>query len=241
MDIKKIYFTIMLTVVWIMPGFSQEPEGYEAQQNLMQLGREGNMNVVRTYAKEYEGVRGTPLLLKDWAKGKIVLHSGKIYDDLQLKYDVYKNSILAKRNKMPDIYLNNDQIYSFVIYDPDTQNGRRFKKLDSSVDGIEKNQFFEVIYEGKWSFLALHKKIFLKADYKGAYSAGKAYDEFKDHKDLYVYAPDGSLHKYKPRVNKLAKILGMNKKEISGMLEAKRLSLEDSQDVAVLLKEIGNL
>ena len=38
----------------------------------------------------------------------------------------------------------------------------------------------KILYKGKYSLLTKHRKSFIEADYEGAYSANRPYDEFKN-------------------------------------------------------------
>ena len=81
---------IPVTVIWLFHYgliLSQENAGIEGQENLNLLGSGSNGSMVRTFDDRYEGVRGSPFFIEEWAEGEIRGSNGKIYTDLQLKYN----------------------------------------------------------------------------------------------------------------------------------------------------------
>ena len=218
-------------------GNAQVSEGYDSQMNLLDIGKESYMGVIRTYNHAYEGIKGSPLLFNDWKKGRVILTTGKIYNDIKIKYDVYENELIALSERGA-IYIDRNIIRSFELKDTENSATYLFKKVDYSneLKQIKKSEFFRILYEGNSMLLEKREKIFLKADYTGAYNAGRRYDEFRDKEELYIKLSDNKLYELKPKMNKLLKVLQHNKKEVKNYITENGLDVKNTDHLILILQ-----
>lgn len=217
---------------------AQVAEGWDEQINLNDIGRDGNMGVVRTYDNRYEGVKGSPFFLDQWIKGTVYLENGKIFKDIPIKYDVYQNEVLV-RTKGQSIYITRESINSFELK-PDSLNHEiKFTKVkpDNELAKIGADQFFRILYEDDITLLEVQDKIFLKANYQGAYSANRPYDEFKSTSKYFFLDNQNRLHKLKTSIGGVAKIFGGNKKKVKDYIFENKLDPKNTNDLVMIFKK----
>ena len=75
----KPYITILLALItsYCAAQTVTPPEGYEARENLRELGSVSGTGSVQTFDNRYEGTKGTPYVFEAWAPGEIFLKSKK--------------------------------------------------------------------------------------------------------------------------------------------------------------------
>ena len=106
-----------------------------------------------------------------------------MFDNLELKYDIFNELLVVKdpisgREVVPDPMT----VLHFKIADSE------FVQLFLEDAYLENERYWENIYSGK-SFLFKHISKYMKeADYEGAYSSNKAYDELVENKPVYLYS-----------------------------------------------------
>lgn len=153
--------------------------------------------MVITYDNRYEGVKGTPYFDAQWRKGTLT-SKDKVFDQIEIKYNVYENKVLYRGSDGKEFYLLPHQVDSFTLTDNLTT---RIFKRPLEVHGLDMklmNSFFAIVFEGhKTQLLLLPEKNFIKANFKGAYSSGKAYDELQNAQSFYFVDPKGQAQKIK--------------------------------------------
>lgn len=183
----SIIFSLTFTLA-----FSQNvkvPEAEAARQNLKGLGDDNNITgVVNSFDQRYQGIKGTPHFSKTWDKATISFPN-RTFDNIPVKYNVYDNSIHFKNSKSIEMVMDGNKVTQFVTIDSITQKHQNFKKLGllGNFEASELNRFGLLHHEGrKVLFIMLPRKNLLKANYQGAYSAGRTYDQFIDEKYYYI-------------------------------------------------------
>jgi hypothetical protein len=231
----KYYFLILsFTVLAYLPGSAQEMDGVQKQQNLEAIGNPGNQGVVQSFDNRYEGVRGNPYLLEDWIKGEIIMRDSSVHEGIPLRYDVYTDELLAKRNNKIEIVIDKNQIRGFQLGKPGIPNFARFIKAVYLKDfkEVAPDRFVQVLYDGPTALYAIKKKNLIKANYQGAYSPGRNYDEFTDAvSKFYIRTPTGKFAEIKPKEKAVMKILSDEKKKVEEFIKKNNLILEEATDL----------
>lgn len=232
-------FTVSLILLFSgLTMYAQVADGLDQQINLNEIGREGNTGVVRTFDHRYEGVKGSPFFVDQWITGTVYLENGKIYKNVPLKYDVYQNELLAKTRGQA-IYITRDIINNFVLKPDSLSYQIKFTKVtpENKVKRIDPEQFLQVLYEGDLTLLELKNKVFIKANYQGAYSANQPFDEFKDTSKFYYLDQDGNLNKLKTSIGGVAKIFGDKKKQVKDFIFEQELNPKNKTDLIKIFEK----
>ncbi len=216
-----------------------DPEGYEAKENLRELGSVTGTGSVQTFDNRYEGTKGTPYIFENWFPGEVFLKSKKRIIIEEMNYNCYDNEVsyldpgskavmLINRYTVDLFYiLNGNDSLLFVPIEPDNEG---------------EFLFAQVLYNDGSMVYKRYQKEFVKANYEGGYSADRKYDEFADKSSLYfMKKDDGKVYKVKKSRKQILDAFPVTKDEISSYIKAKKIDLKDEEDVIKLLKYYDSL
>ncbi|MCS6968482.1 MAG: hypothetical protein RMJ44_07375 [Cytophagales bacterium] len=193
------------------------PTGINAQQNLDALGSPavGGSNVVIAFDTRYRGFLNSPYLLESWSKGELIFRNGAKYVPVELKFNTYSQDVLVRKSDTGDsVVLDKTIIQQFTLVNEQGQSMlfRRFTHPETKQTG-----FFHVLFEGNYYLLLAHyRKTLLKADYKGAYSAERYYDEFVPETTYFLVTNSGATWQ-KLKTNEKSLLKALN--DIDGKLK----------------------
>jgi hypothetical protein len=143
---------------------------------------QGSNNHIYTSSKSFEGTKGHPYLFEQWTEGSFLLTDSTRFENLELKYDIFNELLVVKepgsgRAVVPEPMT----VLRFKIAD------RTFEQLFLEEGYLENNRFWESIYSGNSTLFKHFSKYLKEANYEGAYSSNKAYDELIENKPDYLY------------------------------------------------------
>lgn len=190
-------------------------------------------DVVRTFDSRYEGVKGFPFLFNKWIKGEISFLDGKTKLSIPIKYDIYKDEVRVLSAKDSMILLDGS-VASFTLLKDNKPLVFRYLVFTDK-NGFLQNGFFQVLYEGKWKLFARKKVNLIEADYKGAYSTGKKYDEFQSKPDVFFISKGGEWWKIKIKKKDIVKVFKNKSKEIDEFLATRKGKFKTAEDLIKLL------
>jgi len=194
----------------------------------------------RTFDLRYEGVKGTPMIFRDWQPGVIHLKK-KDSEPLEVKvnYNALEQQLLFKlpTGQMGVLPLGEvekvtaqreDTTYLFKVYPQSEVEGRRKDDL----------KFYEVLYEGDCTFLKVVNKKFKRADYKHPYGPDRRADTFLDLIDYYLKVEDGEYEKIKLKEKHILEALSDHAPQAEAITKENGWELEKETEVAALLQKI---
>jgi hypothetical protein len=178
---------IILSLVFFIRsiGIAQSASGYDMQQNIANAGQGDAMgtNTIRAVKPRYEGVVGTPYFSEKPISGNVIMADGKRYtgffnldwmDNLPMYYKKETSSYMVIDNSVVT-QMNLDFSYdSLITFDrkKNTEGNYFFGELLGQIDSAK-------------IYLSIGKRL-KKADFSGAYSAGKKYDEIINEYNYFV-------------------------------------------------------
>jgi len=193
--------------------------------------------IVPSFNLAYEGVYGTPYLYSDWASGMVIMSSGDTIKNQDLNYDIYQDELLALNKRTGKTIIPMQGVLrSFVIVDSLNHEHVFINTLPDQVnDESGRKGFYEVLYQGDLLLLAKHRKTFVKANYEGAYSANRPYDEFKTSTKRYsLIKKDGSYIELKQGKKGVLKSLN-DDGTLGKIVKEKKLDLKKEKDLIDLI------
>jgi hypothetical protein len=237
----SLLFTLWWAGTWAQVG---NPTIIDQQENLRQLATLGPLSPgARGFDNRYEGVRGSPLLFEDWREARIVVQGGTAEgEQAEININQYDNLLVVR---FPGGQAGTVPVAKIRMLHVKTPAGTRtFESLPATMvenDSEEEKRFYEVLRQGKFTLLKAHEKIFQKADYKGAYSTDRRYDEFLDRQVYYLRGPDGPFEKLNKLKSKaIEKTLPGYEKEIGEIVNKEKLDLREERDVIRLIELLDN-
>lgn len=145
----------------------------------------------------YEGVKGSPMLCKNFVKGFIVTKDTfNTIDNYTYNFDIYKQElhIRAPDGKVKIPF--NNQIRGFQLID----NGIAHNFRKAKVPNDNGNKFYEIISETpQYSLLKLWIRKFVAANAvdRGPVVSGRQYDEFEEDETYFFKINDGAYKELK--------------------------------------------
>lgn len=215
------------------------PDGYEAKENLRELGSVDGTGSVKTFDNRYEGVKGTPYVFKEFRQGEIFLKSKNKVTVKELNYNCVENEIafIDPATKVTRL-MNRFRVDLFMIHDGTEMITFIPVKLKADAETI----FAQILYNKGSMVYKVYQKEFVKANYEGGYSADRKYDEFVDKYSLF-FMKQGDHILYKARKSKKQVIAAFPGKEseISSFIKSNKLDLKKEESIVKLLEYYDSL
>ena len=190
----------------------------------------------------YDGVKGSPMLCKDFVKGFIVTKDTfNTLNDFSYNFDIFKNELHIKypdgKVKIPF----NNQIRGFQLIDKDIVYN--FKK--ASVPNDNGDKFYQIIAEtNQYSLLKLWSRKFVRANAtdNGITQSGRRYDEFENG-ETYFFKINEGVYKEIKKLTKsnFIELLPNRKKEIETYWAKNKLGKRMNEEEARKLIKIFGL
>jgi hypothetical protein len=209
------------------------PQGYEAKENLRELGSMDGTGNVRTFDNRYEGVKGTPYVFEEFHPGEVYLKTKNKVAVQDLNYNCFENELVYLDPATKVIRaMNRFQVDLFTIRDGD----RVLTFVPVKLGEDEETIFAEVLYNKGSIVYKVYGKEWLKANYEGGYSADRRYDQFVDKYDLYFMKKGGNmLYKAKKSKKQVIAAFPDHEKEISAYIKSNKLDLKEDSSLVKLL------
>jgi hypothetical protein len=213
--------------------------GLDAQTNVDALGNDNINGMVRKFDTRYEGVRGTPYLADYWNTGTIVLKNGKSLNNVPLKIDLYGYEVISKRATGDSIIVKANSIDKIMYTDVLNSQQHIFRKWQDL--GVAKTGYADILHEGKYQFIADRKKTLVKANYQGAYSANRPYDEFMDELGYYVKKPDQAPEKIKLTRKAILDVFPDHQQELKEFVSKEKIDFREASQVVKVFQYYDSL
>ena len=242
MTMKKLIICLSLSLFLAVNAFSQQLseatqrvfKSVENMQSVINLNKISQTGI--TFDTRYEGIRGTPRLADTLLPSFLKLQGQEYYFEISADLDLVGNAVIyAKSGNKPMYSIPASSVKEIII----NMNGRELLFRTTSGQKFEKkikeDRFYQVLGGMEYEFIKVPGKGFLKADYKGAYSADRRYDEYVDESRYYLRGRDGSFHQVQLNKKSLARV-APEKKDIIDK-EFNRASTEDKEYLVVSILE----
>jgi hypothetical protein len=155
-------------------------------------------------SERYSDVRGTPFLFEKWMKGTVTTPRG-IYNDLEIKFNVYDNALFFSRDD--NAYEFTDNITSFTLMPkPDDKSSYLVYKKGITGPDFKPTEFVRVLAEGNGA---------------SAYKLDQKYFSEKSEINAGIVKTFAHNSKYYIQVNKNISFVKLNKAEILNVLKDK--------------------
>ena len=187
---------------------AQDPSSFRWEQDTSRLNQV--LYNGKIWLGMYFNVYGTEFLIEDkWYKADVSVN-GIYFEDVEVKYDIYNDDLLANYYSKRIIILNKENIEEFTLYTGDRELLFRNVKDRYGLEG-----YYQVIYEGKSRLLKKWKKK------RAQFVIEARYDEFQSD-DVLILVKDEVAYEVKNR-RKLLKVMDDNKREIRSFMRQENI------------------
>ena len=235
---KRVSLLMILSGLIAQTAAAQGRNLAEKQQIVNTLGNPNQQGSLQTFDERYKRIRGNPFLSERRVDGKVRMRNGHVFDELQIKYDLYRDQLVVKRRDGAEVIPEKARIQEFVLT-PRAKDSLHFIRIDylSNYRKFPTNQFAQVLYEGESALLAVHRKKLIKADYQGAYRDNCPYDLFGEAMATYHFIDsDGKAAKLKPSHKHITRLLKNKIKVVNRSVTEEGIDFEDSHDLVRLIR-----
>lgn len=184
-----------------------------------------------SFDNRYQGVQGSPYFWNDFRNAKLVINQKDTIDGVQARLQLVEPYVEIMVNGRVQGQISFSTLQNMVVNNP---NGSLGKYTTKKVD--DKVELMEVLHSGKVNFYQRLRKRLMKADYEGAHSVDKRFDEYVDLYALYLEDETGELHKVKLRAKNFISVMPEHKATIQQFF--KQNIIKEAQDVLPLLEQI---
>ncbi|MBN2666830.1 MAG: hypothetical protein JXR67_09985 [Bacteroidales bacterium] len=206
----------------------------ENMQSVINLNKISQTGI--TFDTRYEGVKGSPRLTDTLLPSFLKLSGQDYYFQIKADLDLVNNSLIYAGSGSGQIYSIPSSDISELIINQDghellfrTTKGEKFEK------DLKETQFYQVLSEGEYEFIKIPIKGFLRADYQGAYTADRRYDEYVNEAKYYLKGRDGTYCQVQMNKKSLIKLIP-EKKEIIEQAFSKNSS-DDKESLVMSILE----
>lgn len=185
-----------------------------------------------TINNSYEGLKGAPFLLEEFVPSKVKIKDTEIYYSLNSNLDLKNNLLLyVEDNTNLVLAIPSSKIEEVIMKKQnDTLIFRTSEKQDFD-PGLKEIRFIQVLKAVPSEFIRIPYKIYIPADYLGAYTAKRRYDEYRTEYDYYLMNSGKTFEKIKLTKKSLIKAFPDKKDFIN---ESFRASAESDKEKIVL-------
>ncbi|WP_299817761.1 hypothetical protein [uncultured Pontibacter sp.] len=228
---KKILYSIALmiaTTLVLSPDLIAQNIGISIDRDDM-----------RVSSYKSPGLKGSPYLYENWAKGTVQLTNGIVYEGMDLLYDQIRDELIfTVDGNQRQIFMQ--PVQSFTISNPENRrvvDQKTFTKGFTAVDGATPNAFYEVLAAGNTQLLKRTTKAIVEERSETSILKVK---QIKESIKYYV-ARDGQLTRITPSKKSVLTALSNKKTELEGFIKQHNLNLKEEADLAELVDFYNSL
>ena len=184
-------------------------------------------------------VTGTPYLHDTWANGMVYITEKIKSDNTWIRYDIYTDRVEVKE-KENVFTLDPIRIKGFkysINIDEELQE-RHFRNGFTQIKPASPASYFEVLFEGKNTFLKRYTK---KLGYDATSYGSSSSKSFQDQSMFYVLKANGEVVEFAETKKALLKAFPLNEKEISTFIKQNQIKVSDSEDMKKLSAYLDTL
>jgi hypothetical protein len=232
---KSVLFLLFLSFPVIISGQSVAGSaGYEeTDMNTINPNR----MLLRTKSAGAYGTIGTPYVFTDFKKGNVYYTNQQRVSGILLNYDCHKNRLEYISGE--SVFLLNAAQVDYFEVDPGQDSSRLFKQV--FVEKLKKRIFLQVLYNDSTILYKRFYKDFKEADYGGAYSQDRRYDEYHDRHSYYIKMAGEDLQPLRPKKKSVLEVLEDKSAEIEPFMKKEKTNLKTDEGLVRLIRYYDSL
>jgi hypothetical protein len=183
---KRFMLLLFLPAMLSLPSMAQEIGRVQQNLNTTDI-RTGNL--LLTFNESYYGIEGTPYHNIDFLPGAFFQAGAGRHEDILLRYNAYEDwpEMLSEGDSLvlnPAVvrYFEVQEKGNLITYKNGFTNGR---------EGIERQNFLQVLHEGNITLLKRHTKKLTPANFDAVFRTGSKYDRFEDQQKYFILLDNG--------------------------------------------------
>ncbi len=190
---------------------------------------------------KYSSVEGSPYLFGDWKNGSIKDRSGVLSENLMIKYDSYRDEIqFLKDGRTFVVEPANASEFYFTILDQNSNSVERIIfKNGFTIEGFTLLNYFQVLYEGKITYLKKVKTNYLEETVT-SYGTNEQVKKFTRTEFEFMIRNGKVIPIGRNRKDFLSNFSDQES-QIKAFIKTNKLSIKNDKDLAEILSRIDEL
>lgn len=186
---------------------------------------------------EYDGVAGSPYLLKDWVNGTVYYKNGRVVNQFKLRFDCPHNFLQLQFDGQT-FSAQPASITSFVLYPKDSKDSMVFRKGYPATGRNNAETFYQVLMTGKASLLYILSKTIVEEKDIVATSSKRFFEE----EDEFFLLNDGKLTELiKSDREKLAAQFPEQEAALLKFMNEEQMKMKTADDFKKFVKKYNEL
>ncbi len=185
----------------------------------------------------YEGLKGGPFLFDEFRPLIIRVTEIDLYVSVDANLDLISNSLLYKDPETGQLYsIPSGRVVEAVF--KNENDTLVFKTTENKIfePDLKETKFYQVLKGGPNEFIRIPFKIFIPADYSGAYTAKRRFDEYKTEYRYFILNSEMVYKQVKLSKRSLIKVFPEKKELIRSSYQMKTESDKEEVFLSVLDK-----
>lgn len=210
--------------------------GLTGAQNLAAIGKlNPNAPGGLSFDDRYEGVKGSPYLFDTLMTSFLRIKGQNEFMNIETNINAYENSLLYRNPSTGRLYeIAAHNISDLVVISNNEELYFRSTEGLSFEKPMKEPLLCQVLNSGKAQFIRIPRKVFIKADYRGAYTADRRYDEFRTEYRYFLSGPDNICYQVNLTKKSIEKVYPDKKELIRNFDESSFSGTKEEMILAIL-------
>ena len=182
-------------------------------------------------------VGGSPYYNNAFVPATIVLKSGKKFEDILVKFDLFSNEVLFKQNNVELVLQSVWKVYHYDIPGDTTSNRTLFQAGFPPIEKKTSSTIYKVEAGGNNVYLLNHYSKKLMEIYNG-YSKLK---KFENEEKWYIYSSDGGIQNVKLNKKQIETFFSKEVQKVQSLVSEHHLNLNKKGDIIQLINLLDRL
>lgn len=191
-------------------------------------------NKVELFERE-PGKDGSPWLTKNFSPGVITLKGGVVINDLEYRYNVYRNILFFRVKGLDYEITNPDSILSLNM------ENKKFSFINENPEKFKSSSLLEILIEGK---ISLFVKYYVEIIPPNKTNATLGYPPANEKiliKESYLLKKDNVYSLIDKKGNELYEIMADKKSEVAQFVKSEKLSFSKRLDIEKIVRYYNSL
>lgn len=202
-----------------------------------QIANVQGMDNVVLRIKRYDDIKGSPYLYPSWTTGTLTDRDGKVYSNLLLKYDTYKDLVeMNQAGQVMEVSAMNYPKFTLMFIEPGSDKVINHSfSTGYGFEGFSKTSYFDLLIEGRISLLKKHKTSFIENNVSG-YGTSDSQKSFQSKIVYFVINEGGSSKEIKANKKSVMDVFSGQSSRIEAFLNNNKKKIKSEDDLIEIIR-----
>lgn len=187
---------------------------------------------------------GSQFLFNEWTKGNVELSSGRIAQNVDIKYNGYTDELMWLNPSLKIVVLDKKSVSGFSITDPKTGSMLTFKKMKVKVPFYIQttDTYLQVLHQGKYKLYAFRQIVQSGRVINTEKNRSFELPEIKPKPLYYIELPEGQMIQfYKAKKSTFINLFPNKKNEVKKLLSSQKIRLNHESELVRAMEIIEGM